>query len=109
LRADVVIEAANAPTTVEGDEILQRRGIPTIPDVLVNAGGVTVSYFEWVQNVQQFRWDGERVNTELRMLMAKAYRDVGQLVKSRKLSWRAATYVLALERVAKATLMRGVQ
>lgn len=109
LRADVVIEAANAPTTPEGDDILQRRGIPTIPDILVNAGGVTVSYFEWVQNVQQFRWDGERVNHELRALMAKAYRDVGQLVKSQKLSWRAATYVLALERVAKATIMRGVQ
>lgn len=109
LHTEVVIEAANAPTTLEGDEILQRRGIPVIPDILVNAGGVTVSYFEWVQNVQQFRWDGERVNTELQMLMAKAYRDVARLVKSRQLSWRAATYVLALERVAKATLMRGVQ
>ncbi|MSQ47646.1 MAG: glutamate dehydrogenase [Deltaproteobacteria bacterium] len=109
LRADVVIEAANAPTTVEGEEILQRRGIPTLPDILVNAGGVTVSYFEWVQNVQQFRWDGERVDKELRAVMTKAYRDVSQLAKSRRLSWRAAAYVLALERVARATLMRGVQ
>ncbi len=109
LRAEVVIEAANAPTTAEGDEVLQRRGIPTLPDILVNVGGVTVSYFEWVQNVQQFRWDGERVDRELRALMTKAYRDVSQLVKARRLSWRAATYVLALERVAKATLMRGVQ
>lgn len=109
LRADVVIEAANAPTTPEGDEVLQRRGIPTVPDILANAGGVTVSYFEWVQNVQQFRWDGERVNNELRALMAKAYRDTSQLMKERRLSWRTAAYVLALERVAKATFMRGVQ
>jgi glutamate dehydrogenase (NAD(P)+) len=109
LSADVVIEAANAPTTPEGDEVLQGREIPTVPDILANAGGVTVSYFEWVQNVQQFRWDGERVNNELRALMAKAYRDVRQLMKERRLSWRTATYVLALERVAKATFMRGVQ
>lgn len=109
LPADVVIEAANAPTTPEGDEVLQGREIPTVPDILANAGGVTVSYFEWVQNVQQFRWDGERVNNELRALMAKAYRDVRQLMKERRLSWRTATYVLALERVAKATFMRGVQ
>ncbi len=109
LPAGVVIEAANAPTTPEGDEILQRRGIPLVPDILANAGGVTVSYFEWVQNVQQFRWDGERINNELRALMAKAYRDVSRLAKTRKLSWRTATYVLALERVAKATFLRGVQ
>jgi len=109
LQTGVVIEAANAPTTLEGDEILQRRGIPLVPDILANAGGVTVSYFEWVQNVQQFRWDGERVDNELRTLMAKAYRDVSRLAKARKLSWRTATYVLALERVAKATFLRGVQ
>lgn len=109
LQTGVVIEAANAPTTPEGDEILQRRGIPLVPDILANAGGVTVSYFEWVQNVQQFRWDGERINNELRMLMAKAYRDVSQLAKTRKIPWRAAAYVLALERVAKATFLRGVQ
>jgi glutamate dehydrogenase (NAD(P)+) len=109
LRADVIIEAANAPTTLEGEEILQRRSIPIIPDILANAGGVTVSYFEWVQNVQQFRWDGDRVNNELRALMTKAYRAVSQLTKTRNLSWRTATYVLALERVAKATFLRGVQ
>jgi glutamate dehydrogenase (NAD(P)+) len=109
LRADVVIEAANAPTTLEGEEVFQQRGIPVVPDVLANAGGVTVSYFEWVQNVQQFRWDGERINNELRALMTKAYRDVSQLMKQRRLSRRAAAYVLALERVAKATFMRGVQ
>ena len=108
LRAEVVVEAANAPTTPEGDEILQRRGIVVVPDILANAGGVTVSYFEWAQNVQQFRWDGERVNRELQAIMAKAYRDVSQLAKSRQVSRRTAAYILALGRVAKATVMRGI-
>ena len=109
LQAKVVVEAANAPTTLEGDEVFQRRGIPVLPDILANAGGVTVSYFEWVQNMQRFHWDGERVNTELRLLIGKAYQDVSSLAKSRHLSWRAAAYVLALERVARATFMRGLQ
>jgi glutamate dehydrogenase (NAD(P)+) len=108
LQAHVVIEAANAPTTPEGDEILRRRGIPVVPDILANAGGVTVSYFEWVQNIQQFRWDGERVNQELKMTMAKAYRDIVQLAKSRRVSLRTAAFILALGRVAKATVMRGI-
>ena len=81
LPASIVIEAANAPTTPEGDAILARRQIPVVPDILANAGGVTVSYFEWVQNIQQFRWDVERVNSELRSLMTKAYQDVSQLAK----------------------------
>lgn len=66
LQAQVVLEAANAPMTPEGDTVLQKRGIPVVPDILANAGGVTVSYFEWAPNIQQFRWDGERVNQELK-------------------------------------------
>ncbi|HXG18904.1 MAG TPA: Glu/Leu/Phe/Val dehydrogenase dimerization domain-containing protein [Methylomirabilota bacterium] len=108
LPAKVVIEAANAPTTPEGDAILQQRGLPVVPDILANAGGVTVSYFEWAQNIQQFRWDGERVNQELKSTMAKAYRDVRQLAHSRQISLRTAAFVLALGRVAKATVMRGI-
>ncbi len=108
LQTHVVIEAANAPTTPEGDTVLQQRGIPVVPDILANAGGVTVSYFEWVQNIQQFRWDGERVNQELKKTMAKAYRDIMQLAKSRQTSLRTAAFVLALGRVAKATVMRGI-
>ena len=108
LRADVVIEAANAPTTPAGDAILQKRGISVVPDILANAGGVTVSYFEWAQNIQQFRWDGERVNQELKATMAKSYRDVRQLAQSRKVSLRTAAYLLALGRVAKSTVMRGI-
>lgn len=108
LQTTMVIEAANAPTTPEGDAVLQQRGIPVVPDILANAGGVTVSYFEWVQNIQQFRWDGERVNQELKKTMAKAYRDIMQLAKSRQTSLRTAAFVLALGRVAKATVMRGI-
>ena len=109
LPASIVIEAANAPTTPEGDAILARRQIPVVPDILANAGGVTVSYFEWVQNIQQFRWDVERVNSELRSLMTKAYQDVSQLAKRHNVPQRTAAYVLALGRVAKATVMRGIQ
>jgi len=109
LPASIVIEAANAPTTPEGDAILARRQIPVVPDILANAGGVTVSYFEWVQNIQQFRWDVERVNSELRSLMTKAYQDVSQLAKRHNVPRRTAAYVLALGRVAKATVMRGIQ
>jgi glutamate dehydrogenase (NAD(P)+) len=108
LQAEVVIEAANAPTTPEGDAIFQKRGIPVVPDILANAGGVTVSYFEWAQNIQQFRWDGERVNQELKTTMAKSYRDVRNLAQSRQVPLRTAAYILALGRVAKATVMRGI-
>jgi len=109
LPAGVVVEAANAPTTPEGDAILARRQIPIVPDILANAGGVTVSYFEWVQNIQQFRWNVERVNGELRALMTKAYQDVSQLAKKHQVPQRTAAYILALGRVAKATVMRGIQ
>jgi len=109
LPASVVIEAANAPTTPDGDAILTLRQIPVVPDILANAGGVTVSYFEWVQNIQQFRWDVERVNSELHSLMTKAYQDVSQLAKKHNVPRRTAAYVLALGRVAKATVMRGIQ
>jgi glutamate dehydrogenase (NAD(P)+) len=109
LSAGVVVEAANAPTTPEGDEILARRQIPVVPDILANAGGVTVSYFEWVQNIQQFRWGIDRISSELRSHMTKAYQSVSQLAKKHRISQRAAAYVLALGRVAKATVMRGIQ
>ncbi|MGE0684016.1 MAG: Glu/Leu/Phe/Val dehydrogenase, partial [Candidatus Binatia bacterium] len=108
LQAKVVIEAANAPTTPEGDAVFQKREIPVVPDILANAGGVTVSYFEWAQNIQQFRWDGERVNQELKTTMAKSYRDVRNLAQSRQVPLRTAAYILALGRVAKATVMRGI-
>lgn len=108
VRAGLVVEAANAPTPPEADEIFARRGIPVLPDILANAGGVTVSYFEWAQNIQVFRWTEEEVNQRLRQMMLASYHTIRDLVRGRNLTWRTAAYVVALGRVAKATVLRGV-
>ncbi len=108
LRARVVVEGANAPTVPEAEAILAERGIPVIPDILANAGGVTVSYFEWAQNVQRFRWSEAEVNDRLADVMATSYRTVRDLVSSHRVSWRTAAYIVALGRVAKATVLRGI-
>lgn len=108
VRAKVIVEGANAPTQPEADEILEKRGITVIPDILANAGGVTVSYFEWTQNIQVFRWTEEEVNERLRQVMTSAYGKVRDLVKQRNLSWRTAAFIIALGRVARATVLRGV-
>ena len=108
VRARVIVEAANAPTTPEADDVLAGRGVTVIPDILANAGGVTVSYFEWVQNIQGFRWSEEHVNRELAATMAASYRTVRTLVRERKLTWRTAAYIVGLGRVARATALRGV-
>jgi len=79
-----------------------------VPDILANAGGVTVSYFEWVQNLQHITWDEERVNGELQRVMKEAYEKVGQISRSRKLPLRTSAYVLAIGRVGKATVLRGI-
>jgi glutamate dehydrogenase (NAD(P)+) len=108
VRAKVIVEAANAPTFPEADEIFEQRGITVLPDILANAGGVTVSYFEWAQNLQCLRWTEKEVNTRLREIMTAAYATIRGLVQSRKLDWRTAAYIVALGRVAKAALLRGV-
>ena len=108
VRARIVLEGANGPTDAEADEILERRGILVVPDILANAGGVTVSYFEWVQNMQHLAWDEERVNAELERTMKDAYERVAQISRSRKLPLRTAAYVLAIGRVGKATVLRGI-
>jgi glutamate dehydrogenase (NAD(P)+) len=108
VRARIVLEGANAPCTPEADEVFEQRGVLVVPDILANAGGVTVSYFEWVQNLQHVTWDEERVNGELDRVMAEAYEKVGQISRSRKLPLRTSAYVLAIGRVGKATVLRGI-
>jgi glutamate dehydrogenase (NAD(P)+) len=108
VRARIIVEAANAPTLPEADEIFAQRGITVIPDILANAGGVTVSYFEWTQNLQCLRWTENEVNGRLRQMMTAAYTIIREVVRSRNLDWRTAAYIVALGRVAKAAMLRGV-
>lgn len=107
VRARVITEGANLPTTPEADEILQRRGIQVLPDILTNAGGVTVSYFEWAQNLQQIFWDEDRVNAEMQKILLRAYRQVADRAAKEKISFRSAAYTIAVDRVARAERLRG--
>ena len=103
----LVLEAANHPTTPEGDTILQERGVQVLPDLLVNAGGVTVSYFEWTQNIQQFDWSLERVNEELYKRIVPAYHNVADRAQESGLSLRQAAFDIGVERVARTVQLRG--
>jgi len=105
----VIVEAANSPVTPIGDKVMEKRGIPVLPDFLANAGGVVVSYFEWVQNLQQHPWSLDQVNRELLTRITRAYREVRDIVSERKVSWRTAAYMIALARVAEAERLRGNQ
>jgi glutamate dehydrogenase (NAD(P)+) len=108
VRARLVVEGANAPITPGGDAVLEERGVTVVPDILANAGGVTVSYFEWVQNLQQFRWTAERVDRELTTIMESAYDAVATMASERRTSLRTAAFMVAIQRVARAVQMRGV-
>jgi glutamate dehydrogenase (NAD(P)+) len=108
VRARLVIEGANGPMDPEADELLEKRGVLVVPDILANAGGVTVSYYEWVQNLQHLTWEEDRVNAELEKTMKEAYDRVAQLARSRKVTLRTAAFILAIGRVGKATVLRGI-
>jgi glutamate dehydrogenase (NAD(P)+) len=107
LRTTLVVEAANGPTTPAGDEVLNGRKIPVLPDIYANAGGVTVSYFEWVQNIQQFSWDYERVRDELETIMRRSFATLAETVKTHNIDFRTAAFVTAIGRVKQASDMRG--
>jgi glutamate dehydrogenase (NAD(P)+) len=108
VRAHLVVEAANHPVTPEADKLLADAGVAVVPDVLANAGGVTGSYFEWAQNIQQFRWQEERFNTELELVMQRAYDATVTFAEARPgVSLRQAAFAIGIERVARAAKMRG--
>lgn len=108
VKAKLVIEAANGPTTNEADEILGKNGITVVPDILVNAGGVVVSYFEWIQNIQALTWDEDEVNRTLEKIMIRAFNEVWDDSVKNRISLRMSAYKLAIDRVVKAKKIRGV-
>jgi glutamate dehydrogenase (NAD(P)+) len=108
IKAKIVAEAANGPTSPEADRILHDRGVMLIPDILCNAGGVTVSYFEWVQDLQNLFWREATINARLKEVMVKSFNDVLDLSRKHKVDMRTAAYMLAVSRVADATLTRGI-
>lgn len=108
INAKLIVEGANGPTTAEADKILARNGIPLSPDILANAGGVIVSYFEWVQNIQELTWDEQNVNGELNRIMTQAIDAVYAMAQEKKITFRAAAYCIALSRLVKAKHIRGI-
>ncbi len=107
IKAKLVLEMANGPTTPEAEEILFKAGIDVIPDVLANAGGVTVSYFEWVQNLHGYYWTKEEVDKKLKPIMTSAFNDIQQAVEDKKAPYRKAAYFLAVKRIIDAMILRG--
>ncbi|MDS9201582.1 glutamate dehydrogenase, partial [Streptococcus pneumoniae] len=107
IRAKIVAEAANGPTTPDGNAAMEKNGITVIPDILCNAGGVTVSYFEWVQNTTHLRWTEQEVNERLHTEMTDAFDDVYEMKEQKGCTMREAAYLVAVERIAQAMEARG--
>ncbi len=108
IKAKIIIEGANGPTSVEGDKILEEKGVAIIPDILANAGGVVVSYFEWVQNLEAFMWEEDYINQNLAKIMKRAFEEVWEISQQKKSSLRMGAYMVAMQRVVKAKKLRGV-
>jgi glutamate dehydrogenase (NAD(P)+) len=108
IQAKLIVEGANGPTTVEADAILNKKGVIILPDILANAGGVIVSYFEWVQNIQELTWEEEQINETLKKILVRSFSQVLDIVKEHQVSFRIAAYMLAISKLAKAKKIRGV-
>lgn len=107
LKARILLEGANGPTTPQGNSVLEKRGIPVVPDILANAGGVIVSYFEWVQNLQQYSWEKHHLSRELEKILRRSYEAVQKKARKEKLSLRTSAFMIALGRVDLAERLRG--
>jgi len=108
IKAKIVVEGANAPTTPAGDRILIDKGILTVPDILANSGGVIVSYFEWVQDKQNYFWTAEEVKSNLNEIMMRSFKEVENTATTKKVSWREAAHMIGVGRVAEAHKLRGL-
>ena len=108
IKAKIVVEGANAPTTPAGDRILIDKGILTVPDILANSGGVIVSYFEWVQDKQNYFWTAEEVKSNLNEIMMRSFKEVENTATTKKVSWREAAHMIGVGRVAQAHKLRGL-
>lgn len=108
VRAKIVVEGANGPTTPEADDILFEHGVYVVPDVLANAGGVTVSYFEWVQDFSSFFWSEDEINQRLERIMREAYAGVSQVAREHKVTLRTAAFIVACTRILQARQVRGL-
>jgi glutamate dehydrogenase (NAD(P)+) len=108
IKAKLIVEGANGPCTPDADHVLSDKGVMVVPDVLANAGGVVVSYFEWVHDLQNFFWAEEEVNKKLERIMTHSFAAVEQTMKSHKTDMRTAAYIIGVKRVADATIRRGI-
>ena len=108
IQARLIVEGANGPTTPDADTILERRGITVVPDILANAGGVTVSYFEWVQDLQSLFWEEDEINVRLKKILQKAFGQMCDQADQHHVSLRLGAYLVAVKRVADATAVRGI-
>jgi glutamate dehydrogenase (NAD(P)+) len=102
------LEGANGPTTPEADKILNSKGIYVVPDILANSGGVCVSYFEYIQDINSYFWKLDRINEELKRIIIEAFEDTYKISKERNISLRTAAYIIAVSRIAKAIELRGI-